>query len=88
MDRFSTKFLKKAADMLAYTSFAKIRNLLVKLCVSPEECKIATLKTVLERLKDRLYFCLQRPKFLRNQYNISKKIIFKIWPTLKILIIF
>lgn len=58
MDRFSTKFLKKAADVLAYTSFAKITNLLVKLCVSPEECKIATLKTVLERLKDRLYFCL------------------------------
>ena len=52
MDRFSTKFLKKAADVLAYTSFAKITNLLVKLCVSPEECKIATLKPVLEWLKD------------------------------------
>ena len=58
MDRFPTKFLKKAPDVVAYTSFAKITNLLVKLCVSPEECKIATLKTVLERLNDRLYFCL------------------------------
>ena len=42
-DRISVKFLKRAVDVLA-CQLSKIMNLLVKLSVFLEECKITNLK--------------------------------------------
>ena len=48
IDQFPAKFLKEAADVLAYP-LAKIINLSVKLSVLPEERKIAKLKPLFKK---------------------------------------
>ena len=48
MNQIAAKDLKEAADIWTYP-LSRIINLLVKLSVFPEECKIATLKTLFKK---------------------------------------